>query len=156
MDPAQLAAWAEEPEVEAALREDMRLARDPLPAARVLDERLRGPASERRYSCPSFDFARQADGVVIAVPGFNLMGSYEVVLANLLPHVAQRPRPASANEVLEWAGEPLATREVAVLRGVAHEQALEELRGVAEPRAVGDDWLWTLPGATAARDLRAA
>ncbi len=40
IDPGELARWTEDEEVQHQLREDMALAREPLPAARVLDERL--------------------------------------------------------------------------------------------------------------------
>jgi predicted DsbA family dithiol-disulfide isomerase len=156
LDADRLASWMGDPAVEAAMRDDMRRAREARPAARVLDERLAGPPTQRRYTCPSFEFERTADGAVMAVPGFNLMGSYEVVLANLLPHVAHRPRPASVVEVLRWAGAQLATREVAVLCGIPQELAREELGRVAIERHVGADGFWTLAGVSEREALRAA
>ena len=53
IDPAALAGWMAEDEVEAALREDMRAARSPSPASRAQDYKLGGPPEERRYTCSS-------------------------------------------------------------------------------------------------------
>ncbi len=45
-----------------------------------------------------------------------------------------------------WAfsAEPLATREVAVVMGIEHDQAAAALAGVAKRRDVGDDAYWSL------------
>jgi len=45
--------------------------------------------------------------------------------------------------VLHWAGEPLATREVAVVCDIPHEEAREELGRVASERHLGFDGLWS-------------
>ncbi len=45
--------------------------------------------------------------------------AYETAVANLAPELARRPRPANAEEVLAWAGEPLATAEVALVTASA-------------------------------------
>jgi hypothetical protein len=88
---------------------------------------------------------RLSDGVRIAVPGFQPMAVYEVVLANLLPTLERRPDPVSVEEALSWAGEPLATQEVAVLTGLSFEEAREALGRVAVESHLGFDGLWTLP-----------
>ena len=44
----------------------------------------------------------------------------------------------------EWAAEPLATREVAVLMGIEHDEAATALAEVAQRRDVGADTYWTL------------
>ena len=46
-------------------------------------------------------------------------------------------------EVLEWAGEPLATREVAVVMDIDHDEAREELGRVADEDHLGADGLWS-------------
>ena len=46
--------------------------------------------------------------------------------------------------MLEWAAEPLATREVAVVMGIEHDQAATALAEVAERRDVGADAYWSL------------
>src|SRR5262249_14558690 len=53
LDPAELARWSAGDDVAAALAEDMRLAREPLPAARALDHKLANWSGGRRYTCPS-------------------------------------------------------------------------------------------------------
>jgi hypothetical protein len=47
-------------------------------------------------------------------------------------------------EVIEWADHPLATAEVAQLRGITREQARDELQVAgATEHAMGSDSLWT-------------
>jgi hypothetical protein len=57
----ELAAFAAEPEVQAALEDDMAAARRPSPAALAQDDRLGGPAGERRYTCPSYEIVPGLD-----------------------------------------------------------------------------------------------
>ncbi len=109
----------------------------------MLDERLANWSGGRRYTCPSYEIVRRSDGVRIAVPGFQPFAAYDVVLANLVPGSERRDPPASVLEVLEWAGEPLATREVAVVCDIGHDEAREALGRVATERHVGFDGLWS-------------
>jgi predicted DsbA family dithiol-disulfide isomerase len=143
LDPDALTAWMAEDDVERTLREDMAAAREPHPAARVLDHKLANWSGGRRYTCPSYEIVRQSDGVRIAVPGFQPFAAYDVVLANLVPGTDRREAPGSVLEVLEWAGEPLATREVAVVCDIDHAKAREELGRVAVEEHVGADGFWT-------------
>ncbi|MDQ3850542.1 MAG: DsbA family protein [Actinomycetota bacterium] len=144
LDATELRGWMADEAVERALREDMAAAREPIPAARVLDHKLANWSGGRRYTCPSYEIVRVSDGVRIAVPGFQPFAAYDVVLANLLPDADRREPPASVTEVLEWAGEPLATREVAVVCDISHEDAREELGRVADEDHVGFDGFWSL------------
>jgi len=143
LDAAQLGAWMEDPDVEARLDEDRAAAREPMSAARVLDEKLANWSGGRRYTCPSLEIVRRGDGVRIAVPGFQPFAAYDVVLANLVPGSERRDPPSSVLEVLEWAGEPLATREVAVVCDIGHDEARQELGRVASERHLGFDGLWS-------------
>jgi predicted DsbA family dithiol-disulfide isomerase len=145
LDGEQLLRWCAEPEVEAALHSDMAAARRPSPAALALDEKLAGWSGGRRYTCPSYEIERLADGVRVSAPGFQPAASYEVVLANLIPDVERRPAPETVEEVLDWAGEPLATEEVAVVMGIDRAQAREQLGAVAVEEHLGADGLWSLP-----------
>ena len=145
LEPAQLQSWMADSEVEARLREDMAVSREPLPAARILDDKLANWSGGRRYTCPSYEIMRISDGVRIAVPGFQPFNAYDVILANLLPRVERREPAHSVEEVLEWTGTPLATREVAVVCDIAFEEAREALGRVAEECHVGFDGFWTLP-----------
>ena len=146
MDPAAIEAWTAEPAVEEALRADMAAAREPMPAARVLDDKLANWSGGVRYTCPSLEITRRSDGVRLAVPGFQPFAVYDVLLANLVPGVDRREPPASAADALAWAGEPLATQEVAELLGIGRDEAREQLGKVAEEHPLGFDGLWTLPG----------
>lgn len=143
LDPDELERWSAEDAVEQAMREDMAAAREPSPAARVLDGKLANWSGGRRYTCPSYEIARRSDGVRIAVPGFQPFAAYDVVLANLVPGTDRREPPESVLEVLAWAGEPLASREVAVVCDIDHATAREELGRVADEQHVGADGFWS-------------
>jgi predicted DsbA family dithiol-disulfide isomerase len=143
LDPEELRAWMAGGDVEALLEEDRAAAREPIPAARVLDDKLANWSGGRRYTCPSLEIVRRSDGVRLAVPGFQPFAAYDVVLANLVPGATRRVPPSSVLDVLEWAGEPLATREVAVLCDIGHDEAREQLGRVATERHLGFDGLWS-------------
>ena len=151
IDPADLDRWTAGDDVEAALREDMVASRHPIDAARVLDEKLANWSGGRRYTCPSYEIVRVADGVKIAVPGFQPFAVYDVVTANLVPGVDRRDPPRSVEEVLAWTGTPLATKEVAVVCDVRFAEARERLGRVAVEQHVGADGFWTLDSAGPAR-----
>ena len=142
IDPEALRRWRREPETAAALEEDMRAARSPLPAARALDHKLAGPPEERRYTCPSLELVRD-DGVARVVPGFNPIEAYEVAIANLAPELPRRADPEDVESVLAWAGEPLATAEVAAVLNVSTAEARQALARIADLRPVGTDGYWT-------------
>jgi predicted DsbA family dithiol-disulfide isomerase len=144
IEPGDLDAWMAEPVVEEELRADMALARQPMRAARVLDDKLANWSGGRRYTCPSYEIARSGDGVTIAVPGFQPFGVYDVVTANLVPGLDRREPPTAVEEVLEWTGTPLATKEVAVVMSISQEEARERLGRVAVEQHVGSDGFWTL------------
>jgi predicted DsbA family dithiol-disulfide isomerase len=144
IDPAELQAWTAGADVETALREDMAHAREPTPAARVLDHKLANWSGGVRYTCPSYEVHRLADGVRIAVPGFQPFPVYDVVTANLVPGLERRDEPGSVTEVLEWAGEPLATQEVAVVCGIGALEAREELGRSARMKPLGTDGFWSV------------
>jgi predicted DsbA family dithiol-disulfide isomerase len=137
LDPATLADWCATVEVAAALEADVAAARDPSPAARALDHKLGGPRAQRRYTAPSYVI----DGV--AIPGFNPVEAYETVIANRAPDLPRRPKPASLEALLDWADEPLATAEVALLTGVDIEEARAALSPVARWHPAGADGYWT-------------
>ena len=143
--PAELRGWMTEPDVEEALRADMAAAREPLPTARVLDEKLANWSGGRRYTCPSYEITRRSDGVRIAVPGFQPFAVYDVATANLVPGLDRRDQPESVEEVLDWADEPLATQEVAVVCGLEFLEAREQLGRVAAENHLGTDGFWTVP-----------
>lgn len=147
LDPDDVERWAASIDAADALALDMERARRPLPAARVLDDKLANWSGGRRYTCPSYEICRVADDVRIAVPGFQPFAAYDVILANLVPGTERRDPPTSVEEVLAWAGTPLATREIAVVCDITHERARELLGRVAHEDHVGSDGFWTLRGA---------
>jgi predicted DsbA family dithiol-disulfide isomerase len=146
INPAELERWCADPAVEQALAEDMDAARRPsLPGLALRHKLSRWGEDGWRYTAPSFVFSR-ADGAVIDAPGFQPSLAYEVAVANLDPQLPRREPPESVEEVLTWAGAPLATQEVAEVMGLAREEAAAALeRSVATVAApVGTDRFWTL------------
>lgn len=143
LDPARLAEWGETDQVRQALQADVEASRAPSAAARALDHKLGGPRSDRRYTAPSYELARSTGGPSVTIPGFNPVEAYETAIANLAPELHRRGMPASAEEVLEWAGEPLATAEVAAVMHTSLESARTALQAVAEPIPAGADCYWT-------------
>lgn len=143
LDPGALSRWCGEDEIEEALRADMAAAREPAPAAEVLHERLASWEGGLRYTCPSYELERLGDGRHAAIPGFQPGRVYDVALANLLFDVTPRPEPGDVAEVLEWAGEPLATAEVAAVCCLPLGEAREALGRVATETHLGFDGLWT-------------
>lgn len=144
LDPAELERWCESEEVRDALRADTDAARSPSPAARALDHKLGGPAEQRRYTAPSYELSHPERGTAVAIPGFNPVEAYETAIANLAPELVRRPRPATVEELLAWAGEPLATAEVAAVAQLDPVRARVALGKVARPLPAGADFYWTL------------
>ncbi|HEY4098006.1 MAG TPA: DsbA family protein [Baekduia sp.] len=144
IDPAALAGWMAGEDVRAALDEDMAAAREPSAAALALDARLADWSGGRRYTCPSYEMERVADGLELSAPGFQPWRVYDVISANLMPGVARRAVPETVAEVLAWAGTPLASEEVAVICEVSLAEAREQLSLVAVEQPVGAEGYWTL------------
>ncbi len=147
IDPEELARWSAAPETELALEEDLHAARHPTPEALALSARLAKWPGGLRYTCPSYEIVRGHDGAQMSVPGFQPLRAYEVAIANLAPELTRREDPETVGEVLEWAGEPLATIEVAEVMGEMDlNDARQQLGRVAGEQHVGFDGFWTLKG----------
>jgi predicted DsbA family dithiol-disulfide isomerase len=140
-------AWDDDPAVEAALRADMAAARAPSVASLALEHKLaRDGDLGRRYTCPSYEIERMGGGWPrFDVPGFQPVEVYEAAIANLAPELDRQAAPESVEDVLAWAGEPLATAEVAAICGRTREEARTELARVAREAPVGPDGWWSLP-----------
>jgi 2-hydroxychromene-2-carboxylate isomerase len=138
LDPADLARWSAADEVGDLLDVDATAARNPSDAARALDHKLGGPPGHRRYSAPSYIIGG------VAIPGFNPIEVYETVIANRAPALHRRRKPRSVTEVLEWAPEPLATAEVALLLDVDRSAAHAALASVGKFTPAGTDGYWSL------------
>jgi predicted DsbA family dithiol-disulfide isomerase len=142
ISPDAIDAWLADDEVDAQLRSDMADTRDPLPEALSLSHRLSGGNGRRRYSTASAVFRRGDDHLVM--PGFQPFAVYEVAMANVAPDVERRDPPEGVEQILEWATYPLATAEIAELRGIGIEDAREELqRAGATFEAVARDGYWS-------------
>jgi predicted DsbA family dithiol-disulfide isomerase len=137
LDADEVARWSATPAVEDALRADIEAARSPVPAARALDHKLGGPSSERRYTAPSYLLGE------FTIPGFNPVEVYETALANL--GLTRRAKPESVQQLLKWAGEPLATVEVIAIMQADPAKVRAELARAATPLPAGADFYWTLP-----------
>jgi 2-hydroxychromene-2-carboxylate isomerase len=141
IEPEQLADWSAGDDVAEALEADAAAARNPLPAARALDHKLGGPREQRRYTAPSYELT---GATTTAVPGFNPVEAYETAIANLAPELVRRAKPKSVEELLAWAGLPLATAEVALVAQLDPVAARVALGRVARPLPAGADFYWTL------------
>ncbi len=137
-------AWLADAEVAAALREDMAATRAPLPEALALAHRLSKSNGGLRYSTASAVFEHGQRRVVM--PGFQPFAVYEVAIANVGPELERRPPPQTVEEILSWAPYPLATAEVAELRGVGLEDARSQLQqSGAQLTPVAGDGYWSQP-----------
>jgi hypothetical protein len=144
LDPAELERWGTTDEVERELQADIDAARSPARAARALDHKLGGPSGHRRYTAPSYEIADPGRELTVTVPGFNPVEAYETAIANLAPELLRRPKPATVEELLAWAGEPLATAEVAAVARLDPAKARVALGRVARPLAAGADFYWSI------------
>ena len=144
LDASELEAWMAEPATEEALQEDLRAARTPSPRALALSHKLARSDDGHRYTCPSYEIERGGTEFGLAVPGFQPLAAYEVAVANLAPGLKRRADPDDVAEVLRWAGEPLATAEVAEVCRIDLEDARERLGRIAHEEHVGFDGLWSL------------
>jgi predicted DsbA family dithiol-disulfide isomerase len=144
LDGDELETWMSDVDADEALAEDLRLARDPPPAALALAHKLAAtPDGGHRYTCPSYELRRGDDR--LSVPGIQSVASYEVAVANLAPELERRADPSDVAAVLRWACEPLASAEVAAVCGIGLRDAREQLGRVAVERHLGADGLWSLP-----------
>lgn len=145
LDPQELARWCADDDVEAALQADIEAARAPSSAARALDHKLGGPRNHRRYTAPSYEISRPDDGrTTYSLPGFTPVEAHEAAIANLAPELERRPKPERVDEILAWAGEPVATSEVALIARVSHAEAHSKLAEVATAIPAGADFYWVL------------
>ena len=79
----------------------------------------------------------------VDLPGFRPVEAYEAAIANLAPELTRRPDPRTAGEVLEWAGVPLATAEVAAVMDREPPTCAASWRARARFEPVGVDGYWS-------------
>lgn len=136
--------WAQTPETEQALAADLRAARHPNARALHLEHKLARWDGGWRYTCPSLEL--ESDGNVAAVAGFVPATAYDVAFANLAPSLERAGAATDPLEVLDWAGTPLATAEVAAVLEKSRDEAREALTAAgAVEQPLGTDALWALP-----------
>ncbi len=140
----ELDHWAGSPKTDAALAEDLRAARHPLPEALHLKHKLAKWDGGWRYTCPSLELS--AGDKVAAIAGFVPATAYDAVFANLEPNLERADAAEDPLAVLDWAGTPLATAEVAAVLETDKAGAREALqRAGAVEEKLGTDALWSLP-----------
>jgi predicted DsbA family dithiol-disulfide isomerase len=145
VDPSTLDAWIGDPATEVELGDDLRDSRTPTPEAVALAHKLApedSAAAGYRYTCPSWELTR--DGRTLTAPGFQPLAAYEVAIANLAPELTRRDTPDDVAEVLRWAGEPLASAEVAAVCELELDEARQALGHVAVEEHIGAEGVWTL------------
>lgn len=144
IDPEALAVWTQADDTLSIYADHMLRARRPSPEGLAQDDRLGSWEGGRRYTCPSLEITRESDRLHLAAPGFQPRESYEMLLGNALPYAAQRAAAQSVGEVLAWAPFPLATAEIAELRGISPAEARDELVAAdATEIKVANDALWS-------------
>jgi predicted DsbA family dithiol-disulfide isomerase len=144
IESADLESWMSDGATERALEEDLSLSRHPSAEALALKHKLAPWSDGWRYTCPSYEIVRASDSAHLSVPGFQPLLAYEVAIGNLLPAARRRDDPEAVEEVLAWAGEPLASVEVATVCDIGLDDAREQLGRVAHEQHLGFDGLWSL------------
>ena len=150
LDPHEIVARIDDPEVVAAYERDRAGARTAAGSPTELQGKAAATDGPVRYTAPSLLFER--DGQVLEAGGFQPIEAYDVVIANLDPTLDRRDAPADPTEALE--GEPLGlvTAEVAAIMRrrndgpdpqTAEDALLEAVyRGDAVRYGIGNDALW--------------
>ena len=142
LDQDAVAGWLLDPRVSDALTADVVSARTPSVAALALDHKLGGARPARRYTAPSYEFARGPAS--FSLPGFSPVEASEAAIANLAPAMDRSGLPARVREVLEWADEPLATAEIALIMQTEAAAVSSELAPIAHFLSAGADGYWSL------------
>lgn len=154
LDANQIVNHIDDPQVEDAYLRDHAEARTAAGSATELQGKAAQTDGPVRYTAPSLIVER--DGMRLEAGGFQPVGAYDVVVANIDPTLARTSAPETPTPLFERFPEGLSTQEVAVLmtegnddpdRGAA-ERALLELvaDGALQRIALGDSALW-LPAA---------
>src|SRR4051812_8188883 len=151
VDPAELVARLDDPDVEEAYLRDRAEAR----SARGTPPSVQGktaPIEEgERYTAQTLIF-EAPDGERAIAGGRQSFDAYDLLLANFAPSLERRPPAGTAGEVIESFPHGVTTREVALIMAGPGEEPdddaaaaeLIELAGddEVECRPIGDDALW--------------
>ena len=93
--------------------------------------------------CPSLRSSAAATACASPCPAFSRSPPLTSCSPISCPDPSAARRRRRSWRCCEWAGEPLATREVAVLCDIDHDEARQQLGRVAGERHVGYDGLWS-------------
>lgn len=150
VDADEIMAHIEAPEVEEAYQRDWAEARTAAGSATELQGKAAQTDGDVRYTAPSLIVER--DGTRLEAGGFQPVGAYDVVIANIDTTLTREPPPETPAPLFERFPEGLTTQEVAMLltQGnddpdrVAAEHALLELaaEGAIRREPIGDSALW--------------
>ncbi len=144
LDSEQLDGWAQDPKTKTALLADLKAAREPDPISRQLPGKLGKWEGGARYSTPTYLLHNDA-GEMAAIPGFQEAAGYDLVFVNFAPDLERAEPAQDAGELLRWAGEPLATAEVAAVMETDLDGARSALAAAgAQHQPAGNDALWTI------------
>jgi predicted DsbA family dithiol-disulfide isomerase len=163
IDPDQIVAQIDAPEVLAAYRADREQTRQAAGSAAELQGKTATTDGPVRFTAPSVVFER--DGRRLVAGGFQPVEAYDVLVANLDPQLHREPPPETPAPLLERFPDGLTTQEVAALLThgndkpdrAAAEAALLELvaAGAAVRHPLGDDAVWQSATAGEAMDFAA-
>jgi predicted DsbA family dithiol-disulfide isomerase len=163
IDPDQIVAQIDAPEVLAAYRADREQTRQAAGSAAELQGKTATTDGPVRFTAPSVVFER--DGRRLVAGGFQPVEAYDVLVANLDPQLHREPPPETPAPLLERFPDGLTTQEVAALlthgndtpERAAAEAALLELvaAGEAVRHPLGDDAVWQSATAGEAMDFAA-
>ncbi|HWD64704.1 MAG TPA: DsbA family protein [Solirubrobacteraceae bacterium] len=155
VDAAQIVALIDAPEVLEEYERDKALTRTAAGSPTELQGKAGNSDGAVRYTAPSVIFEDES-GRRLEAGGFQPVEAYDVLVANLDPHLERRGAPEDPAELLDFFEFGLATQEVAALMASgndrpdrdAAETALLALvaDGRAERHPLGGDALWTRPG----------
>ena len=132
LDPAALEAWMARRRDRAAARRGSRRGTQPdapPPSRRTTSSRP--PATAAATPARPTRSSASKTGRRSTCPAFSRTPPTRSRSPTSRPDAQLREPPESVLELLEWAGEPLATREVAVVCDIAHDEARQRLGRVA-------------------------
>jgi predicted DsbA family dithiol-disulfide isomerase len=155
IDAQEIIGRLDSPEVTEAYERDRAETRSAEGSAAELQGKTRVTDGPVRFTAPSVAF--ESNGTRLVAGGFQPVEAYDVLVANLDPTIHREPPPETPEPLLDRFPDGLTTQEVAALMThgndapdrAAAERALLELvaDGRAARKPLGDDALWTRPGA---------
>ena len=150
LDPAEVVARIEDPEVEDAYQRDRDEARSAAGSPASLQGKTANTDGAERYTAPTL--VAECDGVTLTAGGHQPLAAYDVVISNVDPGLRCEPVPDEPMPLLERFPYGLTTREVSTALAGRNDEPNDDaalaalVNLVAEGRAVreplGDDALW--------------